>query len=71
MPMLDLLIHVTAANKIAPSSHVLQVCDENRRLLAHMPSTPIGNYSSFFIFSNSPIQYSLALALIYASEFAV
>ena len=43
MPMLDLLIHVTAANKIPPSSHVLQVTDENRRLLAHMPSTPIGN----------------------------
>lgn len=42
MPMLDLLIHVTAANKISPAAHLLQVTDEEGRLLPHKPSTPIG-----------------------------
>ena len=45
MPMLDLLIHVTAANKIPPSSHVLHVTDQEGRSLTHKPSTPIGNWS--------------------------
>lgn len=40
--MLDLLIHVTAANKISPAAHLLQVTDEEGRLLPHKPSTPIG-----------------------------
>lgn len=46
--MLDLLIHVTAANKISPSGHVLQVTDGDGRLLSHKPSTPIGITIFFF-----------------------
>lgn len=42
--MLDLLIHVTAANKISPSSHVLQVTDQDGRFLAFKPSSPIGQF---------------------------
>ena len=42
MPILDLLIHVTAANKISPAAHSLQVTDEEGRFLPHKPSTPIG-----------------------------
>jgi len=50
MPMLDLLIHVTAANKISPSGHVLQVTDGDGRLLSHKPSTPIGIIFSFLLY---------------------
>ena len=45
--MLDLLIHVTAANKLSPSSHVLQVTDDQGRFIQYKPSTPIGK--CFFI----------------------
>lgn len=41
--MLDLLIHVTAANKLSPAAHLLQVTDEEGRVLPQKPSTPIGN----------------------------
>lgn len=54
MPMLDLLIHVTAANKISPAAHLLQVTDEEGRLLPHKPSTPIGR-SSEFLFLSLPL----------------
>lgn len=40
--MLDLLIHVTAANKLSPAAHLLQVTDEDGRVLPQKPSTPIG-----------------------------
>lgn len=49
--MLDLLIHVTAANKISPAAHLLQVTDEEGRMLAHKPSTPIGMCTIQLVFS--------------------
>lgn len=53
MPMLDLLIHVTAANKISPAAHLLQVTDEEGRFLPHKPSTPIGTVYTYYIARNS------------------
>ncbi|XP_046445768.1 mucin-4-like isoform X5 [Daphnia pulex] len=50
MPMLDLLIHVTAANKISPAAHLLQVTDEEGRLLPHKPSTPIGSLNAHKVY---------------------
>ncbi|XP_057370137.1 cordon-bleu protein-like 1 isoform X6 [Daphnia carinata] len=50
MPMLDLLIHVTAANKISPAAHLLQVTDEEGRFLPHKPSTPIGSLNAHKVY---------------------
>ena len=76
MPMLDLLIHVTAANKIAPSSHVLQVTDNDGRILSHKPSTPIGIiYSTFysleieiFCYYMCVLEFALRLVWVQASK---
>lgn len=46
--MLDLLIHVTAANKLSPAAHLLQVTDEEGRVLPQKPSTPIGKTRNRF-----------------------
>lgn len=41
--MMDLLVHLTTANKLRPSDHVLQALDMSRdRTLPYKPNTPIG-----------------------------
>ncbi|KAJ8871045.1 hypothetical protein PR048_027349 [Dryococelus australis] len=47
-PMMDLLVQVTTANKIAPGSHVLQALGE-RGVLPYKPSTPIGTLDTWTI----------------------
>lgn len=68
MPMLDLLIHVTAANKIPPSSHVLHVTDQEGRSLTHKPSTPIGNgsFQDFLCYTNCSFYLRSIFALFFS-----
>ena len=54
--MLDLLIHVTAANKLSPAGHLLQVTDEEGRVLPQKPSTPIGNTVFQLVFTFLPFK---------------
>lgn len=57
--MLDLLIHVTAANKISPAAHLLQVTDEEGRLLPHKPSAPIGMHTTIlYVVVYTPMFYA-------------
>ncbi|XP_063224517.1 uncharacterized protein LOC134532126 isoform X2 [Bacillus rossius redtenbacheri] len=47
-PMMDLLVQVTTANKLAPGSHVLQALGD-RGVLPYKPSTPIGTLDTWTI----------------------
>ncbi|KAG8239096.1 hypothetical protein J437_LFUL011704 [Ladona fulva] len=48
-PMMDLLVHVTTANKMSPGSHVIQAVGEKGNTLPYKPSTPIGALDTWTI----------------------
>ncbi|XP_071451783.1 uncharacterized protein [Hetaerina americana] len=48
-PMMDLLVHVTTANKMSPGSHVIQAVGEKGNILPYKPSTPIGALDTWTI----------------------
>lgn len=41
-PMMDLLVQITTAHKLAASSYTLQAIGERSLVLPHQPNTPIG-----------------------------
>ncbi|XP_022243552.1 uncharacterized protein LOC106461033 isoform X5 [Limulus polyphemus] len=65
MPMMDLLVQVTTANKISPGGHVIQVLTERGKEIQYKPNTPIGSLDTniIYIVSKSSVMESTAKKL--------
>lgn len=65
MPMMDLLVQVTTANKISPGGHVIQVLTERGKEIQYKPNTPIGSLDTHIIYivSKSSVMESTAKKL--------
>lgn len=53
--MMDLLVQIATAHKLAASSYTLQAIGERGRILPHQPNTPIGALDALEVFLLLPI----------------
>lgn len=53
-PMMDLLVQIATAHKLAASSYTLQAIGERGSVLPHQPNTPIGALDALQVISIDP-----------------